>query len=89
MLDLSERLADCKATGKTLKDKAVVELAKDGYMIVSFKADRTKFAVCLLQTSINSHNMADQYEKHAIGDEIEVRTLGCENGLHLTVPKLS
>ena len=51
MLDLSERLSSSE--GKAIKDKAFVELTKDFYMIVSFKSDRSKFGVCLLQQGLN------------------------------------
>jgi hypothetical protein len=47
MLDLSERVINDVKAGKD-KSKAVVELTKDSYMIVSLKQNRQKFGVCLL-----------------------------------------
>jgi ribosomal protein S1 len=47
MLDLSERVIKDVKAGKD-KSKAVVELTKDSYMIVSLKQNRQKFGVCLL-----------------------------------------
>jgi len=51
MLDLSERLCSVdKSAASKIKEnaKAVVEVVKENYMIVSMKADRTQFAVCLI-----------------------------------------
>lgn len=57
MLDLSERVASKDVKSGKDKSKAVVELTKDSYMIVSLKNDRQKFGVVLLQESLNQHYM--------------------------------
>ena len=57
MLDLSERVASKDVKSGKDKSKAVVELTKDSYMIVSLKNDRQKFGVVLLQESLNQHHM--------------------------------
>lgn len=48
MLDLSERVVIKDTKSVKDKSKAVVELTKDSYMIVSLKSDRQKFGVVLL-----------------------------------------
>lgn len=50
MLDLSERLLDVEKTDAKVKQnsKAVVEVVKENYMIVSLKQDRSVFAACLI-----------------------------------------
>lgn len=76
MLDLSERLCSVdKSAASKIKEnaKAVVEVVKENYMIVSMKADRTQFAVCLIQQSINDLHMAKEYEKYSVGDELDVK----------------
>lgn len=91
MLDLSERLAEVAPSSKAIKDaaKVCVELTKENYMIVCFKQDRSKFAVCLLQDSVNSHAVSSKYEAHSIGDELEVRVVKQSGDLALTLPKIT
>lgn len=76
MLDLSERLCSVDKNDKSkLKEnsKAIVEVIKENYMIVSLKQNRTSLAVCLLQQSINDMHMSVEYEKYSVGDEIEIK----------------
>lgn len=76
MLDLSERLCSVDKKDKSkLKEnsKAIVEVIKENYMIVSLKQNRTSLAVCLLQQSINDMHMSVEYEKYSVGDEIEIK----------------
>ncbi len=49
IIDLSERLVGFQTEkSKQLDPKAVVELTKDNYMIVSLKGNRSQFGICLL-----------------------------------------
>ena len=87
IVDLSERLysvEESKAsnTGAGKKkaakqqtesgyQKAVVELNKEQYLVVTLRSDRSKLAVCLLQ-DLTAESYAS-YQKYRIGDEIEVK----------------
>ena len=102
IVDLSERLvaqesADAKADDKKSKkeyQKAIVELNKDEYLIISLKNDRSKIGVCLLQSLSNNLVQTKQvYQKYSLGDEIEVKLVdkkaASEDGFLVTVPKTS
>ncbi len=86
MLDLSERVIKDAKAGKD-KSKAVVELTKDSYMIVSLKQNRQKFGVCLLQESLNRHFMQPEYEQYHVGDEIDIKVVREEDDFLLALPK--
>lgn len=62
---MSEKLVDKKANSK-----ALVELTKDSYMIVS---QNGAFAVCLLQNTLNDVKIEAMYSKYRIGDEVDTR----------------
>ena len=36
------------------------------------KGNRTQFGICLLQKGVNDYNLAADYEKYKVGDEIDV-----------------
>ena len=60
IVDLSERLttpSDKVEDKKSKKDyqKAIVELNKEEYLVISFKSNRSKIGVCLLQTLSNNN----------------------------------
>lgn len=81
IVELSERLvgqeeskqanASKKAPGKTEFQKAVVELNKEQYLVVTLKSDRTKVGVCILHSL--SADSTSLYQNYGIGDEIDVK----------------
>jgi len=67
IVDLSERLVKEGAKNETSSSKAgkelqkaVVELSKDNYLVVSLKSQRSRVGVCLLQ-SLNGENCESLY----------------------------
>ena len=78
--DLSEKLIDIKAKGgaKELADgskcKAVVELNKESYLIVSIKTNRARIGFCML-SNFNSDQDSNSHSHIQIGDEIEVEVV--------------
>ena len=100
IVDLSERLTVNEESKQAKKkdaqqggfQKAVVELNKEQYLVVSLKADRSKIGVCVLHgLSAESHSI---YQRYSIGDEIDVKVIGSklatpeEGKFILTQPRL-
>ena len=59
IVDLSERLTSSSEKTEDKKSKkeyqkAIVELNKEEYLVISFKNNRSKIGVCLLQTISNN-----------------------------------
>ena len=81
IVDLSERLVSNEESKKAKKkdakqegfQKAVVELNKEKYLVVSLKADRSRVGLCVLHNlSAESHSA---YQSYGIGDEIDVKVV--------------
>lgn len=90
LLDLSERLAAEKVSSTQLKVgaqyKATVELNKDDYLLVSFKQNKQRIGVLMLQ-SLNNDQVPHPNAKYNMGDEVDVKVISvAENGFILTVP---
>lgn len=91
ILDLSERLGEKQAGhAVTIKVghqyKAVVELNKEDYLLVSFKQSKTSIGLLMMQ-SLNNDQVPHPNEKFQIGDEIDVNVISItDNGFILTVP---
>lgn len=90
ILDLSERLhghQPAHSSPATKSAKAIVELTKDNYMIVTLADQRNQFGVCLLQSSINGMARREDYDKFFVGEEIKIQVFSkSENGLILATP---
>ena len=95
IVDLSERLAtkdqeetkQAKSAKQTTLQKAVVELNKEQYLVVSLKADRSQIGVSILHGHCQESQTA--YSRYSVGDEIEVKVVGgSEGSFVLTQPKL-
>ena len=83
IVELSERLVSSAALGEETKQakkikgdaqayqKAVVELNKEQYLVVSLKSDRSKVGVCILHGL--SAESQSAYTSYSIGDEIDVK----------------
>ena len=95
IVDLSERLVNQqleeskeltsqkKQAKKTQQQqsfvKAVVELNKERYLVISLKSNRSKIGVCILQ-GLAAGNLAAAYEAYGIGDEIDVKLTESNSG---------
>lgn len=96
IVDLSEKIAEKsskKAKEQPIKkgsqQKAVVELNKEHYLIVSYKSNPNQFGLVMCQ-SFNSDESENPNEKYSIGDEIDVQVIEeTESGFILNVPVLS
>lgn len=93
LLDLSERLAAEKVSSTQLKVgaqyKVTVELNKDDYLLVSFKQNKQRIGVLMLQ-SLNNDQVPHPNAKYNMGDEIDVKVISvADNGFILTVPVAS
>ena len=95
IVDLSEKIAE--KTSKKSKDqqikkgtqqKAVVELNKEHYLIISYKSNPSQFGLVMCQ-SFNNDESENPNEKYSIGDEIDVHVLEeTDSGFYLNVPVL-
>lgn len=90
LLDLSERLASEKASSTQLKVgsqyKVTVELNKDDYLLVSFKQNKQRIGVLMMQ-SLNNDQVPHPNAKYNMGDEIDVKVISvADNGFVLTIP---
>lgn len=79
-----------KSSGKELQVgaqcKAIVELNKETYLIVSIKSDRSKICLCIM-SNFNKDDATNPSQTLQIGDEIDVKVVGKnENGLYELVP---
>jgi len=93
LLDLSERLASEKASSSLIKVgaqyKVTVELNKDDYLLVSFKQNKQRIGVLMIQ-SLNNDQVPHPNSKYNMGDEVDIRVISvAENGFILTVPVAS
>lgn len=95
ILDLSEKLAeksDAKTAG-TVKVahqyRAVVELNKEDYLLISFKQSKGQIGILQMQ-SFNGDDSSNPNDKLQVGDEVDVRVIGLnENSFILTTPVLA
>ena len=75
--DLSEKLASMKSSGKTIAvgstGKAVIELLKDNYAILSFKSNRKALGLCIFQ---NFNGDEEDLKMPKLGEEVDVRVVG-------------
>lgn len=89
IVDLSERLStsgdqeESKTAKKAKKgdqsfQKAVVELNKEKYLVVSLKSDRSQVGVCILHGL--SPESESAYSRYSIGDEIDVKIFAGKKG---------
>jgi predicted RNA-binding protein (virulence factor B family) len=90
IVDLSERLAESKASKDfDLKaaQKAIVELNKEQYLIVTFKKARHQVGVCI-PNDFTQVNKTELYAKYKVGSEVNVRIIKSEetDGFILTLP---
>lgn len=87
MADLSEKLGEVKTSKRDVKVgeefKAVVELNKESFVIVSLKSDKSKIGFCILQ-NFNRDDIDDKNPQ--IGDELEVKVTGKRNGIIEFIP---
>lgn len=88
--DLSERLADPSA--KAPKDlstdkphKAIVELNKEQYLIVTFKKARGQVGVCI-PNDFTQVNKTEIYAKYQVGSELTVNIVKGGSGFVLAIP---
>jgi len=82
IVDLSERLQGFEEVKKKSEkkdgqaggfQKAVVELNKEQYLVLSLKSDRTQLALCILHAlCAETRNL---YERYSIGAEIDVKVV--------------
>ena len=76
--DLSEKLIDVKSKTASIekgaKVKAIIELNKESYLIVSIKSNRSKIGFCML-TNFNSDQTSNPHVGLQIGEEIEVEVV--------------
>ena len=95
IVDLSERLVnqqleDSKELASQKKQakknqqqqsfvKAVVELNKERYLVISLKSNRSKIGVCILH-GLAAGTSATAYEAYGIGDEIDVKVTESSSG---------
>jgi len=87
MADLSEKLGEVKTSKRDVKVgeefKAIVELNKESFVILSLKSDKSKIGFCILH-NFNRDDVDDKNPQ--IGDEMEVRVAGKRNGVIEFVP---
>jgi len=91
--DLSEKSTNIKSSKSSDKElqrgsqcKAIVELNKDAYLIVSIKSDRSKICLCIM-SNFNQDDATNPSQGLQIGDEIDVKVVGKnESGLYELVP---
>lgn len=93
IMDLSERLVEKHSSksqpvkeGQTVK--AIVELNKEDYLIVTFKQNRKQVGLLQLQP-FNNDKRPQPNEKYQIDDEIDVQVIeDTTEGFVLTIPVL-
>jgi predicted RNA-binding protein (virulence factor B family) len=91
IVDLSERLAESKASKDSSKDlkknhKAIVELNKEQYLILTFKNARQQVGVCI-PNDFTQVNKTELYAKYQVGSEVTVRFISSnKDGFILTLP---
>jgi hypothetical protein len=81
IVDLSERLTESKSSKELSSGshKAIVELNKEQYLIVSFKKSRQRIGVCI-PNDFTQVNKTELYAKYQVGSEIKVRVISSEEG---------
>ena len=82
IVDLSERLAEASKPARELSQgdhKAIVELNKEQYLILSFKKSRQLIGVCI-PNDFTQVNKTELYAKYQVGTELKVKVMASTDG---------